>query len=164
MSGPFSTKPPVNSGGDGESPPGNIPSHLIDFTVFAPVQLHGSSSQSQMNATSTSVNDTFDNVHPPVAPEIPKRTNNPTDSKPILSPRQPPVISPKEERSGNGIPPTISPRTDKIQNHLPNTTDSTSAIDTSQYRGRGSTSARLVPLCAFWNVTVDLTILFPNFH
>lgn len=77
-----------------------------------------------------------------MAPEIPKRTNNPTEMKPILSPRQAPVISPKEERSGNGqiIPPTISPRTDKIPNHLPNTTDSTSAIDPSQYRSRTSTS------------------------
>lgn len=151
MSGPFSTKLPVNSGGEGgESPPGNIPSHLIDFTVFAPVQIHNS--QSQMNVSSTPVTDMFDNVNPPMAPEIPKRTNNPTESKPVLSPRQPPVISPKslesfkEERSGNGqiIPPTISPRTDKIQNHLPNTTDSTSAIDPSQYRSRSSTSTRLV--------------------
>ncbi|KAG4066062.1 hypothetical protein HA402_001309 [Bradysia odoriphaga] len=151
MSGPFSTKLPVNSGGDGgESPPGNIPSHLNDFTIFAPVQIQGSS-QSQMNATSTPLNDTSENSIPPMAPEIPKRTNNPADSKPVLSPRQPPVISPKsfesfkEERSGNGqnIPPTISPRTDKIQNHLPNTTDSTSAIDPSQYRIRSSNSTGL---------------------
>ncbi len=143
MTGPFSSKLPVNSGGD-ESPPGNIPSHLSDYTVFAPVQI---SSQSQTSTSSTSVNDTYDNAMPPMAPEIPKRTNNPAESKPILSPRQPPVISPKsfesfkEERFGNGqiAPPTISPRTDKI--HLPNTTDSTSAIDPpSQYRSRSSTS------------------------
>lgn len=148
MSGPFSTKLPINSGGEGgESPPsGNIPSNSIDFTVFAPVQIQG---PSQMNAISTPATDMFDHTNPPIAPEIPKRTNNPTDSKPVLSPRQPPVISPKslesfkEERSGNGqiIPPTISPRTDKIPNHLPNTTDSTtSSIDTSQYRGRSGTS------------------------
>lgn len=155
MSGPFSSKLPSNSGGEGDSPPGagNIPSHLLDFTVFAPVHIHGSS-QSQMNANSMPVNDMFDNANPPMAPEIPKRTNNPADSKPVLSPRQQPVISPKslesfrEERSGNGQinPPTISPRTDKIQNHLPNMTDSTSAIDPSQYRSRSGTSTRFVCL------------------
>lgn len=159
MPGPFSTKLPVNSGGEGgESPPGNIPSHLIDFTVFAPVQLHGSS-QSQINSTSAPLTDINDTLNPLMAPELPKRTNNPVESKPVLSPRltdttiltpprQPPVISPKslesfkEERSGNGqiIPPTISPRTDKIPNHIPNTTDSTSAIDPSQYRSRSGTS------------------------
>lgn len=148
----FTAKLPVNSGGDGgESPPGNIPSHLNDFTIFAPVQIQGPS-QSQMNANATPVNDMSDSAIPLMAPEIPKRTNNPTDSKPVLSPRQQPVISPKssesfkEERSGNGQnnPPTISPRTDKIQNHLPHTTDSTSAIDPSQYRIRSSNSTWLV--------------------
>lgn len=136
----------MNSGGDGESPPGNIPAHVIEFSVFAPVQI-----QPQPTATPfpTPVSDDYDSgAHP--APEIPKRTNNPAESKPILSPRQPPpLISPKhfeqfkeERQTGNGqiVPPTISPRSDKIPHLLSNTTDSASAIDPLHHRNRSSTS------------------------
>ncbi|KAJ6648699.1 Protein son of sevenless [Pseudolycoriella hygida] len=142
MTAPFTSKLPSNSGNEGaESPPGNIPSHSSDFTVFAPVHIHGSS---QSHASTSTATDTLENANATTAPEIPKRTNSSTETKPVLSPRQPPVISPKsleslkEDRNDrNHIPPAISPRTDKIQNHM---TDSTSAIDPSHYRSRSGTS------------------------